>query len=308
MDTLQSERVLPSPLLGGIYRARRPTGPIVGLVVVVACLLVGQSVVALVLFPLFGVSPDVLVGASMGLVDQLALMLSFLGATGLLALWIWGKERRPFGSVGFFPAPRVGIHLLLGAVVAVVLLSVPVVVNILSGQLDASAFRTAQAGAAVVALVGFIAQASTEEIITRGYLMQVTYRKWGLTAAIVFQAVVFTVLHGVNTNVSAIGLLNILLIALVLAFWALAEGGLWGVCAFHVVWNWCQGNVYGIEVSGMDIQTTMLDISGAPGSADLLTGGRFGIEGSLLTTAVLALAAALAVIAYRRKLTAMRAR
>ncbi|MGP4018079.1 lysostaphin resistance A-like protein [Saccharopolyspora sp. 5N708] len=308
MDTVQPERVFPSPLLGGIYRARRPTGPVVGLVVVVACLLVGQSVVALVLFPLLGVSPEVLMGASMGLVDQLALMLSFLGATGLLALWIWGKERRPFGTVGFFPASRVGIHLVLGAVVAVVLLSVPVVVNILSGQFDAGALRTAQVGAALVALVGFIAQASTEEILTRGYLMQVTYRKWGLTAAIAFQAVVFTVLHGVNMNVSLIGLVNILLIALVLAFWALAEGGLWGVCAFHVVWNWCQGNVYGIEVSGMDIQTTMLDISGTPGSANLLTGGGFGIEGSLLTTAVLALATALAAIAFRRRLTTMRAR
>jgi hypothetical protein len=304
--TVQSERVLPSPLLGGIYRARRPTGPIVGLVVVVACLLVGQTVAALALFPLLGVSPNALMGGRMGLVDQLAMMLSFLGATGLLVLWIRVKERRPFGTVGFFPASRVGAHLALGAGVAVVLLSVPVGVNILGGQFDAGAFRAAQVGGALVALIGFVAQASTEEVLTRGYLMQITYRKWGLTAAIVFQALVFTALHGVNLSVSAVALINILLIALVLAFWALAEGSLWGVCAFHVVWNWCQGNVYGIEVSGMDIQTTVVDIDGAPGSAQLLTGGGFGIEGSLLTTAVLVVATVVAALAFRRRLASTR--
>jgi CAAX protease family protein len=300
---MQPERALPSPLLGGIDRARRPTGPVVGLVVVVAFLLVGQTVATLVLFPLLGASPNALLGGRMGLVDQLTMLLSFLGAIGLLALWIRVKERRPFGSVGFFPASRVGAHLALGAGVAVVLLSVPVGVNLLSGQFDAGAFRAVQVGGAFIALIGFVAQASTEEVLTRGYLMQVTYRKWGLTAAIVFQALVFTGLHSVNLSVSAVALINILLIALVLAFWALAEGSLWGVCAFHVVWNWFQGNVYGIEVSGMDIQTTVVDIDGAPGSAPLLTGGGFGIEGSLLTTAVLAVAMVVAALAFRRRLT-----
>ncbi|MER7016325.1 lysostaphin resistance A-like protein [Saccharopolyspora sp. NPDC000359] len=276
------DRDLPSPLLGGIYRARRPTGPVVGLVVVVVCLLVGQTVVALVLFPALGASATAARGGTMTLVDQLAMLLSFLGIVGMLALWIWFKERRPFGSVGFFPAPRLGAHLGIGVAVAVVLLGVPVGVNLLSGQYDIGAVHVAQVGWAFVALVGFAVQASTEEVITRGYLMQVTYRKWGLTAAVALQAVVFSLLHGANPGVTPVALVNILLIALLLAFWALAEGGLWGVCAFHAVWNWCQGNVYGIEVSGMDVQTAMLSMGGAPGSAELLTGGGFGIEASLL--------------------------
>lgn len=298
MSASVSERS--SPLLSGIDRARRPTGPLLGLVVVVVCMLVGQLVGGLVLFPLFGVSPAVVLGGRMDLSDQLATMLSFAGVLGLLWLWIRLKERRPFGSVGFFPAARIGTRLGLGALVAVVLLSVPIGVNVLSGQFEAGAFRAAQLGGVALALVGFAVQASTEEVLTRGYLMQVTYRKWGLVAAIASQAVVFTALHGTNLNISAIALLNILLVALLLAFWALAEGGLWGVCAFHAVWNWCQGNVYGVEVSGMDTETTALDVSGTAGSAPLLTGGGFGVEGSILTTAVLAIATAAAILAYRR--------
>ncbi|MDA3643764.1 CPBP family intramembrane metalloprotease [Saccharopolyspora indica] len=306
MNSAQPERVLPSPLLAGIERARRPSGPIVGVLVVVGCLLVGQTLAALVLFPLFGASAAAALGGAMELADQLAMLLSFVGIAGLLALWIRLKERRPFGSVGFFPASRIGAHLAIGTGVAVVLLGVPVGVNLLSGQFDVGAVHTAQVGAAFVALIGFAVQASTEEIITRGYLMQVTFRKWGLTAAVVLQAAVFSLLHGTNPNVTVVALVNILLIALLLAFWALAEGGLWGVCAFHAVWNWCQGNVYGIQVSGMDVRTTMLSIGGAPGSADLLTGGGFGIEASLLTTAVLAIGTALAILAYRRTRSASR--
>nr|WP_179724872.1 type II CAAX endopeptidase family protein [Saccharopolyspora hordei] len=290
--------------MGGIDRARRPTGPVLGVAVVVVCLLVGQTAAALVLFPLFGASPTAARGGSMTLVDQLATMLSFLGIAGMLALWVRLKERRPFGSLGFLPASRVGVHLATGAVVAVVLLGVPVGVNLLSGQFDVAAVHTAQVGWAFVALVGFAVQAGTEEVLTRGYLVQVTYRKWGLTTAVVLQAVVFSLLHGTNPDVGAVALVNILLIALLLAFWALAEGGLWGVCAFHAVWNWCQGNVYGIEVSGMDVRTTVLTTVGAPGSAEVLTGGGFGIEASLLTTAVLAVGTVLAFLAFRRRVRA----
>ena len=153
----------------------------------------------------------------------------------------------------------------------------------------------------MLALVGFAVQASTEEVLTRGYLLQLAHRKWGVAVAIPFQGVVFTALHGVNSDVSVIALVNIFLIAVVFAFWALTEGGLWGVCAFHAVWNWCQGNVYGIHVSGMDITATVLNVHGAPGSAALLTGGGFGIEGSLLTTAVLLVAAVLAFLVHRRR-------
>ncbi|MGW1677511.1 CPBP family intramembrane glutamic endopeptidase [Saccharopolyspora sp. NPDC002376] len=301
MSTAQPDQGLPSPLLGGIYRARRPSGPIVGLAVVVGFLVVGQTAGAMVLASVFGVPVGALVGGPADLTVQLIMLFSFLGIVGLLALWIWFKEQRPFGSVGFFPASRIGPHLAIGAAAAVVLVSVPVGVNLLSGQFDLAAVHTAQVGGAFIALIGFAVQASTEEVITRGYLMQVTYRKWGLTAAIAFQAVVFALLHGINPNVSVVALINILLIALLLAFWALAEGGLWGVCAFHTMWNWFQGNVYGIEVSGMGVQTTMLSIGGTPGSADLLTGGSFGIEASLLVTAVLTIGAVLAALTFRRR-------
>ena len=289
----------PSALLDGIFLARRPTGPILALVVLLGCLFGGQALALLALALTTGVGPG-LIAPRLALSDQMVLLLAFGGTVVLLWLWIRFKERRPFSSVGFWPASRIPRHLALGAGVALVALSVPVLVNVGTGQFTMDGPVPAQLGGVLLALVGFTVQASTEEIVARGYLMQTTYRKWGLTAAIVVQLVVFTALHGANAGVGVVPVLNLVLISLLLAFWALAEGGLWGVCAFHAVWNWSQGNVFGVEVSGMDLRTTLFDANEAAGSTALLTGGPFGIEGSLVTSAVLAVGVVVSALVFRR--------
>jgi uncharacterized protein len=61
---------------------------------------------------------------------------------------------------------------------------------------------------------------------------------------------------------------------------------LWGVFAIHSFWNWAQGNLLGLEVSGSTIGgTTLLNLK-ANGN-DLITGGAFGPEGGLAITLVL---------------------
>ncbi|MFD0490546.1 hypothetical protein ACFQ0O_29775 [Saccharopolyspora spinosporotrichia] len=170
----------PSELLSGIFLARRPTGPIVALLVVLAALVVGQALV-LIPFAILGGDASGLLGGRMGLDDQLVMTFSFAGAAVLLLLWIRFKERRPVGSVGFRPATRVPARLLLGAGVALAALVLPVLVNLASGQftLDEPVFRAAHAGGVLLALAGFAVQGSTEEIVSRGYLMQTAYRRWG---------------------------------------------------------------------------------------------------------------------------------
>lgn len=287
-------------LLDGPARGRRITGPVLGVLVVLACLLAGQYLAGLVLYPLLGASPLAVLRGDLGPVDQAAMLLTGVGALVLLALWLRLKEARPFSSLGF-PARRAPVTLLVGGVVAAVALSLPVLINLLSGQYEV---RAASASVMVLALLPvFAVQASTEEILTRGYLLQITQRRWGLPAALAVQAVLFTLLHVTNLEVSVIALVNILLIGVLLGFWAVTEGGLWGVCAFHTVWNWAQGNVYGIEVSGMDLRTTWLDVAADPTGAAPLTGGGFGVEGSAITTLVLVALLVGVVLVWRRART-----
>ncbi|GGM50065.1 CAAX amino protease [Longimycelium tulufanense] len=297
---------LPSELLRGMSLARRPTGPIVAILVVVLAFVIGQTLGVIVLVPLLGAELRVVGGGSMSLADQLAFTLAFLGPALLLFVWVRWKERRPFSSVGFLPAQRIGGSILLGVAVAVVLMSVPVLLNVLLGQAhfdssDGGLFHAAQLGAVVLALVGFTIQASTEEVFTRGYLLQATFRKWGLVAAVIVQMLVFTVLHALNGGLALFPLLNLILVGLLLALWALAEGSLWGVCAFHAVWNWMQGNVYGVPVSNLKLEASLLSFRTNEDSAAVLTGGGFGIEGSAFTTVLLLVSAGVAFRAYRRR-------
>ncbi|GAA2355702.1 type II CAAX endopeptidase family protein [Saccharopolyspora halophila] len=301
MESFAGDR-LPSPLVAGIFRARRPTGPVLGLVVAMVCLLVGPLPMTVALVLASGIWPSRLVDANYPIGEQMVVMLAFGGAAVLLAAWVLLKERRPLGSLGFFPAVHIGRNLGAGALVAVVLLAVPVGAGLLGGWYTTGLTAGLPLIAVAVALTGFVVQACTEEVITRGYLMQVAFRKWGLVAAVAFQAAVFALLHGVNFDVGLLALINILLVGLLLGIWALAEGSLWGVCAFHVVWNWCQGNIAGIQVSGMNLEATLLTTEPAPGAASSLTGAGFGIEGSVLTTVALLIAIAIAALVLRKRL------
>ena len=94
---------------------------------------------------------------------------------------------------------------------------------------------------------------------------------------------------------------NIVLFGLFISLYAVREGSLWGVCGWHAAWNWLLGLGFGLEVSGIRIDTVPLvaDLTVAPGAPWWLTGGAFGPEASVVTTAVL-LAGALGLIVLGR--------
>jgi membrane protease YdiL (CAAX protease family) len=280
--------------------ARRPTGPVVALLVVVAAFAIGQVVVGVPLYlVLFSLSaPD-----QGGLVWQLFATVVLFAATALaLYLWVRFKERRPFATVGFTSRPS-GTG--LGAVVGFGMFAAVALAGLATGQttLETRAPTAALAGGVLLALAGFVVQGSTEEILTRGYLMQATARRWGLLAGVAVQAVLFALLHGLNPGTGVLALVNLVLVAVFLAGWALLEGGLWGVCAWHAVWNWAQGNVWGLLVSGAPVSTSLLVTRPSPGASELVTGGGFGPEGGLLVTAVLVAAIAVVAWLWRRRTT-----
>lgn len=284
-------------LVGGMDAARRPTGPIVAILIVLAAVAIGQIVVGVPLYlVLFGIgTPD-----QGGLGYQLYATVVLFGVTSLaLFAWVRFKEVRPFATVGFRSGPS---RIWLGAVTGLVMFAVIVLVAVAAGQMTVQArpVSAALAGGVLVALAGFAVQGSTEEILTRGYLMQATVRRWGLVAGVAVQAVLFTLLHGLNPGTGVLPLVNLALVAVFLAGWALLEGGLWGVCAWHAVWNWTQGNVWGLLVSGQPIDTSLLSTRPAAGSSVLLTGGGFGPEGSVTTTVVLLAGIGVVAVLWRR--------
>lgn len=152
----------------------------------------------------------------------------------------------------------------------------------------------------VVLLLGFVIQGSTEEIVTRGWLMQVIASRHGLAWGVGLSAALFGLLHAANIKPSpelALGVTNVTLFGVMIVLYAAREGSIWGVCGWHAAWNWLLGLGFGLEVSGQVIETRPLIVD-LTTRADLpwwITGAAFGPEGSVVTTAVLLTASALLI-------------
>jgi membrane protease YdiL (CAAX protease family) len=139
---------------------------------------------------------------------------------------------------------------------------------------------------------GFMVQGATEELMLRGWLLQLVASRHGLVAAIILNAVVFAVLHAGNIKPSpelALALGNLLLFSVLISLYAIKEGSLWGVCAWHTAWNTLLGVGFGLDVSGakVAVQSLVVDLAPNAHAAWWLTGGAFGPEASVATSAVL---------------------
>src|SRR5690625_6627802 len=94
-DRVSTKEPAPSTLLTGMAQASRPTGPILGLVIVGLVLLVGQVIGLFVVMFALNVSVEGLLGGEMGLPGQLAMTLDFAGWVAVLAGWVRWKGGRP---------------------------------------------------------------------------------------------------------------------------------------------------------------------------------------------------------------------
>lgn len=120
----------------------------------------------------------------------------------------------------------------------------------------------------------------------RGWLLPELVSRVGLGMGIVLSTLVFTLFHGLNPNISWAAFLNIFIAGLAFALMYIRWGSLWVAIGFHGVWNWAQASLYGFSVSGIAIPASVLHTQSISEQV-LLTGGEFGLEGSVLTTASL---------------------
>lgn len=132
-------------------------------------------------------------------------------------------------------------------------------------------------------LVLFLIQGGVEEWIVRGYIYRALKERWRPFWAALASAVLFSLLHALNPNVSAVALFNIILAGLILAAMVERSGSLWGATIAHGFWNFAVACLLSLPVSGIRLFHLLdLSISGD----ETLTGGSFGPEGSLVLTLI----------------------
>jgi len=133
----------------------------------------------------------------------------------------------------------------------------------------------------------FFVVSLNEEIMVRGYLLNNLSDSVNKYIALIITASLFGIMHLGNPNVSAIGFINIILAGILLGIYYVHKQNLWFPIGIHFTWNLFQGPVLGFEVSG--VNTVPIITQNIEGN-ELLTGGEFGFEASLLATALMIIA------------------
>ena len=122
----------------------------------------------------------------------------------------------------------------------------------------------------------------------RGYLMTALARKNRVWVSILCSAAMFSAMHLLNFGISAPALGNLFLFGIFAGLYFLWRGNLWGAAALHSAWNFTQGNLFGVCVSGNAPSVSLLQPRFVPQQA-WLNGGAFGPEGGAAVTLVLLL-------------------
>jgi membrane protease YdiL (CAAX protease family) len=216
-----------------------------------------------------------------------------------LAYWLLVRvvERR---KVAEFAPRKAPVHLVAGWLLGMAILLVAAAVLAMPGYYSVLGIN-ADAALLTPLLVLGIGAGVGEEIISRGILFRVVEECFGTWFAVVFSGLLFGLGHIANPNSSGWMALAIAVEAGFLLGMAFAyTRSLWFVIAMHAAWNFTQGPLLGIPVSGIAV-TGMLHstLQGPPA----LSGGQFGAEGSILTVAI---CVALAVWFTRRAIAAGR--
>src|ERR1700730_9917071 len=138
---------------------------------------------------------------------------------------------------------------------------------------------------ASVALVLFVLlfAAFGEEMLFHGYAFQLLIRRVGAFATILPAAVIFGLAHMFNENSTWLGIGNTMLFGVLFGYAYLRTSSLWLPIGLHFGWNVVLP-LFGSNLSGFTMGVTGYELRWK--TTDLISGGAYGPEGSLLTTAV----------------------
>ena len=200
-------------------------------------------------------------------------------------------EKRSLRSMGLVVRGAIP-HYLLGFLIGGAMLAVSLAPAIIFGTVDYVGTGDFSVGIILLFLLGYIIQGAAEEIFVRGYFMVSYSASRSLHSSVLVSSILFTILHLGNSGSNVVSLINTFLFGTFLAYYFIRTKSIFGACAIHTAWNFTQGLIFGLSVSGMPTYDSFFKFAPV-GNLSVLNGGTYGIEGSIFTTVVLL---ALAVI------------
>ena len=209
---------------------------------------------------------------------------SLLGS--FAALWVATKfiDRKPLMSIGLSVKDKAN-EMLIGLGFALAFIGGLFLVLWLIGAINITGYVGFKPGVFIVSMMLFMA-AFDEELIFRGYIlnnmMDSTNNRW---IALAGSSLLFALLHSGNPSVWStwVPMTELFAAGFILGISYTFTKNLWFPTFFHFGWNFFQG-LFGFEISGINVDSwKMISHENTGNVPDIISGGAFGIEGSVIT-------------------------
>ena len=209
---------------------------------------------------------------------------SLLGS--FLALWVATKfiDRKPLMSIGLSVKDKTN-EMLIGLAFALAFIGGLFAILWLIGAINVTGYVGFKPGVFIVSMMLFMA-AFDEELIFRGYIlnnmMDATNNRW---IALAGSSVLFALLHAGNPRIWStwVPMTELFAAGFILGISYTFTKNLWFPTFFHFGWNFFQG-LLGFEISGLNVDSwKMISHENSGNVPDIVSGGSFGIEGSVIT-------------------------
>ena len=185
----------------------------------------------------------------------------------------------------------------VGALIGVGLLTVCAAAIMLTGSIRFEGLSKGTSTATLALMLGgFIIQGATEEFLCRGLVLCSLRDRVPLPAAIAASTLAFVYPHWSTLRDSEpkyifSGVLCLAVISCVFSFLTLRTGSIWAACGLHSIWNFCLCCVLGLNLSGSEgASAAFIDMRSV--GENLLNGGAYGIEASIISDIIIAVFAA----------------
>ena len=213
-------------------------------------------------------------------------------------------QKKTVRDLGFTGNP---VSYLTGAAIGTVLVVISAVAIMLTGAIRFNGvFANIDTPMVAVMLICFVLQGAMEEILCRGVVHQLLIRKTSVPVTVGISAVLFTIPHlsgmsGGSPLIVAAAIVNLVLISVIFSLITIRFKSIWAACGLHSIWNYILYSIFGLNLSGIDgTVASVFDMTSV--GSNILNGGEYGIEASIITTMVLSVSIVIIFMFSRKAL------
>lgn len=217
----------------------------------------------------------------------LSVLCSYIFPAVILLFSVKYFEKTTFDYFGFSKennllAIKSGLGLAIFSVVGIV------VILLISNNISLTLSKDLKIGIIIILIILVLIQGFLEEVVFRGYLMTRLAAKKGKWIAIILSSLFYIVFRMSNPTTSKLDLINIFLISIVMSLLYWYFDNILVIAIFHAFWNCISGVIFGFNISGIRVSDSIFTVE-AISDKQILIGGSYGIEGSIIVTVFFAI-------------------